>query len=139
MMQNPVMPSSFRACITAFAHPPFFFRSRCPCLNCFLDTTLPLALSIRSAFTRPPLVYVDVPFHTLRMLPVCIFLVTRFAFFTRRTAFFAALGLVALGALGLLALRALRAARRVARRAARLAERGLVALRAAVLTAILLS
>merc|ERR1719510_1893973 len=100
---------------------------------------------MRSAFTRPPLVNFDVPFQTLRKLPVCIFLVTRFGFLglVRRTALFDALGALglvafaALGAFGLAALRALRAAMRVARLAAFFAERGLVALRVA-LTAILL-
>merc|ERR1719436_2242515 len=96
----------------------------------------------------PPLVYVEVPFQTLRMLPVCIFFVPRFGFFTlvRRTAFFDALGarglvaFAAFGALGLAAVRALRAARRVARLATRfLAERGLEARRTAALTAIVIS
>merc|ERR1719436_2110876 len=121
----------------AVIHPTFFW-SACPRLNCFLDTTLPFLLSIKSALIRPPLVNFELPFQTLRMLPVCIFFVTRFGFFTfvRRTAFFdfGARGLVAFaafGALGLLALRAFRAARRVARLATRLlAERGLEARRA---------
>merc|ERR1719211_778004 len=124
--------------MTAVIH-PLFFWSFCPFANCFLDTTLPLLLSIKSFFVRPPLVYVLVPFQTLRKDPVSIFLVTRFAFFTRRTAFFDALGarglvaFAAFGALGLAALLALRAARRVARRAARfLADLGLVARRTAL-------
>merc|ERR1719229_347902 len=78
----------------------------------------------------PLFVYTLVPFQTRRMLPVWLFLVTRFGL----RAF-----LAALGALGFDARRtAFFAALRVARRAARLAERGLLALRAAVLTAILL-
>merc|ERR1719410_290031 len=110
--------------------------SLCPFLCAFLDTTLPCAFSIKSAFVKPPLVYLLVPFQTLRKDPVCIFLVTRFGFFTLvlRTAFlvdFGALGLVplaAFGAFGFLAVRAFLAARRVARLAARLlADLGLEA------------
>merc|ERR1719189_1823973 len=77
----------------------------------------------------PLLVYTFVPFQTRRMLPVWLFLVTRFGL----RAFFAALG-----AFGLEARQAFFAALRVTRRAARLAERGLVALRATVLTAMVL-
>merc|ERR1719507_2098614 len=136
------MPSSLRAFITAFIQ-PLLPLSACPFLNIFLDTTLPFLLSIRSAFVSPPLVHFAVPFHTLRLDPVCIFLVTRFGFLTlvRRTAFLdlGALGLVALaafGALGFAALLAFRAALRVARLAARrLAARGLDARRTADLTA----
>merc|ERR550525_1384796 len=126
--------------MTAAVHPPLFFWSFCPIANCFLDTTLPFLLSIRSALVRPPLVNFELPFQTFRMEPVCIFLVTRFGFFTlvRRTALFDALGarglvaLAALGALGFAALRAFRAALRVARRAARFADLGLAARRAAL-------
>merc|ERR1719507_788493 len=137
------MPSSLRAFITAFIQ-PLLPLSACPFLNIFLDTTLPFLLSIRSAFVRPPLVHLAVPFHTLRMDPVCIFFVTRFGFFTlvRRSAFFdafGALGLTALAALGALGFWAFLAALRVARLAARfLAERGFEARRTAALTAILL-
>merc|ERR1719158_65465 len=113
----------------------------CIFLNCFLDTTLPRLFSIRSALVRPPLVHLAVPFQTLRMDPVCIFLVTRFGFFTlvRRTAFlvaFGALGFTALAALGALGFRAFLAALRVTRLAARFfAERGFEARRTAALTA----
>merc|ERR550525_930093 len=132
--------------MTAAVHPPLFFWSFCPIANCFLDTTLPFLLSIRSALVSPPLVNFELPFQTLRMDPVCIFLVTRFGFFTlvRRTALFDAFGargLVALtaafGALGLAALRAFRAAFRVARRAARLADLGFAERRAALAAIVL--
>merc|ERR550539_1305422 len=93
---------------------------------------------------RPPLVYSLVPFQTWRMLPVCIFLVTRLALLalraTRvdlRATRFATLGLVALRTtrFGALGLDALRAARRVDRRAVRLAFLGLEADRTTAFTA----
>merc|ERR1719411_1712472 len=109
---------------------PLLFCSLCPFLCAFFDTTLPLAFNIKSAFIKPPLVYLLVPFHTFRYDPVCIFLVNFLGFFTfvRRTALlvdFGARGLLearaALGALGFeAARRAFFAARRVARLAARL-------------------
>merc|ERR1719411_2448759 len=101
-----------------------------PCLCAFLDTTLPFLFKHKSFLVNPPLVYTLVPFHTRRILPVWDLLVTRFGL----RAF-----LAALGAFGFDARRtAFFAALRVARRAARLAARGLVALRATVLTAMVL-
>merc|ERR1719320_2438358 len=100
---------------------------RWPCLNCFLVINRPLLDRQRSFLVRPLLVKTLLPFQTIRMLPVWLFLVTRLG---ARTFF------AALGALGLEARRAFLAALRVARRDARLADRGLLALRAAVLTAI---
>merc|ERR1712087_74382 len=122
---NPVIPSSLRALATAFIQLPFFMRW--PCLNCFLVIKRPLLDKQRSFLVMPLLVYTLLPFHTMRMLPVWLFLVTRLGL---RTIF------AAFGALGFEARRAFFAALRVARRAARLAERGLLALRSAVLTAI---
>merc|ERR1719410_1553106 len=120
---NPVIPSSLRALATAFIQPPFF--KRWPFLNCFFVITRPVLVWQRSFLVMPLFVYTAVPFHTRSLLPVWLFLVTRFGFRT----FLAA----ALGALGFMAARR---AFRATLRAARLALRGLVALRATVLTAI---
>merc|ERR1719237_321578 len=94
---------------------PLLLLSAFPFANIFLDTTLPFLLSIKSALVNPPFVHLAVPFQTLRLDPVCIFLVTRFGFLTlvRRTAFlvaFGALGFTALAALGALGFRAFLAA-----------------------------
>merc|ERR1719412_2792135 len=121
IVTKPVMPNCLRAFFSADCHLlrlVFFFDAA----NLFLETTLPLLFRHRSALVSPPLVYVLVPFHTLRYDPVIIFLVTFLTFLALLT--FDALGalaflatrLVAFGAFGFDARRALRAARRVARR-----------------------
>merc|ERR1719204_2208094 len=99
---NPVIPSSLRALATAFIQLPFFMRW--PCLNCFLVINRPLLERQRSFLIRPLLVKTLLPFHTMRMLPVWLFLVTRL----EARTFFAALG--ALGFCAWVALLALRTA-----------------------------
>merc|ERR1719480_657003 len=51
---NPVIPSCFRAFITAPTQPDFIFW---PCLCAFFDTTRPFLLRQRSFLVKPPLVY----------------------------------------------------------------------------------
>merc|ERR1719510_1229915 len=100
---NPVMPSSFRACSTALHHllrPPDLNFFLAPAAA-FLETIFPRLFSMRSFFTKPPFVYILVPFQTWRIEPVCIFFVMRFGFFAFLAFFFD----LRRGARGLLAVR----------------------------------
>merc|ERR1719415_154482 len=106
---KPVMPSSLRALVHAAVH------ALTPAWA-FFDTSRPFLFTMRLDLVSPPLVKVFVPFHTWRMEPVCIFLVTRLGLrtalrFETRLAF---IGLDALraafGALGFDARRAVRRA-----------------------------
>merc|ERR1719461_2278792 len=83
MATKPVTPISSRACCTALVHLPSPELLNCffPAANCFLLTTLPDMLSIRSFLRRPPLVLSAVPLQTRLMDPTMApFFLARFAF-----------------------------------------------------------
>merc|ERR1719461_835566 len=71
MATKPVTPISSRACCTALVHLPSPELLNCffPAANCFLLTTFPDLLNMRSFLRRPPLVLSAVPLHTRLMDP----------------------------------------------------------------------
>merc|ERR1719369_684719 len=86
---NPLIPSDFRAALTAFANFATFLYASFPCAWAFLETTFPCLFLIKELLRNPPDVRALDPLNTRALAPrPFATLLTRFAFFMAFIAFF---------------------------------------------------
>merc|ERR1719369_1553552 len=86
---NPLIPSDFRAALTAFANFATFLYASFPCAWAFLETTFPCLFLIKELLRNPPDVRALDPLNTRALAPrPFATLLTRFAFFHGFHCFF---------------------------------------------------